>query len=340
LSAHTTLVTTTGRTTATVIGTVDPAGRPTYYKAVYDLASSKWCSSNGTSGNPANATAQQLLRYLPNVQVLPITDFYFHGVVVNLAGLTGGSRYCVAISATNSSGTSTGPPIQFTAGAPAARSYGVTSTSPTTATLFGAVNPAGQTTTYRVLYDLQNSTWCSSNGTSGIPTYSTGPQTLAYTDGTLHDVWVAWAGMVSGTSYCATITATNASATASAAVGSFTQDVPAVVNNDVAVAGATSATINGEINAFGQPSTEYGDIYDLASSAWCASNGSTPDATTAHEGGISFPYTDSVFHSVSVGWPRLTALTPNTEYCATLEASNSSGGITQAVPIYFTTAAS
>ncbi len=190
----------------------------------------------------------------------------------------------------------------------------------------GAVDPAGQNTTYHVLYDLSSSTWCSSNGTSGMPTYSTGAQTLPYTDGTLHNVSVNLTGLVGGTSDCASITATNASGTASRAVLSFTPDV---VNTNVAITGPTTATINGAVNASGQTDFYYGAVYDLVNSTWCASNGSTPDATTVHDVGISFPYTDPAFHSVSVG---LTALTPNTEYCVTLEA-----GLQAFPPLYFTT---
>jgi hypothetical protein len=429
LIAHTSSVTVSGATTATVTGSVNPAGRTTYYKAVYGLASSQWCSSSGSQGKAANSTGQQLLRY---------TDFWAHPVSVNLAGLTAGSNYCVAISATNSSGTSTGSPIQFTAGAPAARSDGVTPTSSTTATVDGAVNPdgqtttykavydlatsswctshgasgsptfsaggstlgftdttfhnvsvnitgltratrycaaisasaattstgapvafiagapsvstssvsitaetavivngavdpAGQTTTYHVLYDLSSSIWCSSNGTSGMPTYSTGAQTLPYTDGTLHNVSVNLTGLVGGTSYCASITATNASGAASTAILSFTPDV---VNTNVDVTGPTTATVNGAVNASGQTSFFYGAVYDLANSTFCASNGSTFDATTVHDVGISFPYTDSAFHPVSVNLNAYggTALAASTEYCVTLEA-----GLQAYPPLYFTT---
>src|SRR5689334_10080892 len=105
LTANTSFVTITGATTAAVTGTVDPAGRSTSYKAVYDLASSTWCTSNATSGEPASFTT---------ATTLPYTDFHFHAVVVSLTGLTAGTKYCVAISATSSSGTATGSPVQFT----------------------------------------------------------------------------------------------------------------------------------------------------------------------------------------------------------------------------------
>jgi hypothetical protein len=316
-------VTVTGPTSATVVGSVNPGGLTTSYAVVYDLASSRWCRTNGASGQPANSGGGG-----------GATGTRPHIFVISLWSLTPGSAYCVAIRATNSLGTVSGPPYQrFTAGAPDARAYSPTSTSSTTATLYGGVDPAGQTTTYQVRYGLASSTWCSSNGTSGTPTYATKPQTLSYTDGTIHSVWVSMAGLTSGTSYCATITATDATTSTSGSIIGFTLDHPGVLNNNAAATGATTATINGAVNAFGQTNLYYGVVYDLANSTWCASNGSVPDATTTNAVGMySFPYTDSTFHPVSVG---LTALTPGTQYCATIGA-----GTAQAVPIYFITAAS
>jgi hypothetical protein len=317
-------VTVTGPTSGTVTGSVNPGGLTTSYAVVYDVASSLWCRMNAAQGAP---------KYSGGGGVA--TGTRPHVFVVSLWGLTQGSTYCVAIRATNSLGAVTGPPYRrFTAGAPDARTYSPSSTSSTTATLYGGVNPAGQSTAYQVRYDLAKSTWCSSNGTSGAPAYSTVPQTLPYTDGTLHSVWVSVGGLVSGTGYCATITATNGTASVSGSVLGFTLDVPGVRNDNVAVTGPTTATINGAVNAFGQTNLYYGAIYDLATSTWCASNGSTPDATTVNDVGISFPYTDSVFEPVSVNLNAYggTAIAPNTEYCVTLEA-----GGNQAVPIYFAT---
>jgi hypothetical protein len=317
-------VTVTGPTSATVTGSVNPGGLATSYTVVYGVSTSVWCEKNGGQGTPTYAGGGGAAG-----GTRP------HAFVVSLTGLTKGATYCVAIRASNSLGTVTGAPYRrFTAGAPDARAYSMTSTSSTTATLYGGVNPAGQSTTYQVRYDLATSTWCSSNGTSGAPTSSTTPQTLPFTDGTLHSVWVSVGGLVSGTSYCATITATNATASVSGSVLGFTLGVPGVRNDNVAVTGPTTATINGAVNAFGQTNLYYGAIYDVATSTWCASNGSTPDATTVYGGGISFPYTDFVFEPVSVNLNAYggTAIAPNTEYCVTLEASGN-----QAVPIYFTT---
>ncbi len=315
-------VTVTGPTTASVTGTVNPGGLTTSYAVVYGLASSQWCQTYGASGQPAYSGGGGVT-----------TGTSLHVFVVTLSGLTRGSTYCVAIRATNSLGTVTGTPYRrFTAGAPDARAYSPTSTSATTATIYGGVNPAGQTTTYQVRYDLAGSTWCTSNGASGTATYSTVPQTLAYTDGTLHSVWVTMNGLTSGTGYCATITATNATASTTGSILTFTLDVPGVVDNNVTVTGATTATITGAVNAFSQTNLYYRAIYDLASSLWCTSGGNVPDATTSWGGGIAFPYSDSAFHSVSVD---LGAFTAGTAYCATLAA-----GTTQAVPIYFTTAPS
>jgi hypothetical protein len=318
----------TGATTASVGGTVNAGGQATTYNAVYDVASSTWCSSNGASGAPAYST--RAVR-------LPYVDFYYHGIYIALTGLTAATRYCVAITAYHSSATATGSLVRFKAGAPDARTYSATSTSPTTASVAAAVNPAGQNTTYRVLYDIAGSTWCSSHGTSGTPANSSAPQTLPYTDGTLHNVWTSLTRLVSGTNYCAAIIATNPSASTSGSLTSFTLDVPAVLNYDPSAIGTTTATVNGAVNAFGQANPYYGVVYDFASSTWCATSGITPSPTTVHDVGIAFPYADSLLHPVSV---NIGFLQPGTEYCFTIEASNSSGDQTQAAPVSFTTASS
>jgi hypothetical protein len=319
-------VTVTGPRTATITGIVNPGGLTTSYAVVYDVATSVWCSTNGASGGPAYSAFAGTA--LPTTGLHPYPRAFAFGLGLPTQGL----QYCVAVRATNSLGTVTGPPYRrFTSGAPAASAGSLTSTSSTTATFYGAVNPASQDTAYQVHYDLASSTWCSSNGTTGTPTYATAPQTLPYTDGgTLQSVFVSIAGLTSGTSYCATIAATNTSASASGSVLGFTLDVPGVLNSNVAVTGATTATFNGAVNAFGQNNFHYGARYDFANSTWCASKGSIPDATTVWDNPqLQFSYTDSVFHPVSVDVP---ALTPGTEYCETIEAGN-----TQAAPIYFAT---
>jgi hypothetical protein len=319
-------ITPTSPTTATVQGGVNPSGQTATYKAVYDLATSNWCTSHGASGSPTFSAGEATLGF---------HDTTFHSVSVSITGLTGGIRYCAAISVATAT-TSTGAPVAFTAGAPSVSTSFVTITGETAAVVNGAVVPAGQTTTYQVLYDLASSTWCSSSGTSGIPNYSTSAQTLPYTDATPHNVSVNLTALVGGAGYCASIAATNASGTSSTGVLGFTPDV-AITN--VVVTGPTTATVIGVANASGQPYayTTFGAIYDLANSSWCQSNGRIADATTDHDVGNLFPYTDSVFHPVSLDLNAYggTALAANTEYCVTLEVSGNQAGPL----VYFATTA-
>lgn len=95
------------------------AGQATTYGAVYDLASSTWCTSNGTSGAPTTFGGGLPLAYTDSAgQLLYYTDSTFHPATVSLTALTAGTKYCVAITASNPSGAiTTGAPVYFTAGA-------------------------------------------------------------------------------------------------------------------------------------------------------------------------------------------------------------------------------
>ena len=85
-------------------------------------------------------------------------------MTVALTGLSGGTRYCARLVASNGSASTYGGQRSFTAGAPSASTYSPTVTVATTASVRGSVNPAGQTTTYKVEYGLASSDWCTSDG--------------------------------------------------------------------------------------------------------------------------------------------------------------------------------
>ena len=286
----------TGATTAIVDGEVNPVGQTTTYQVQYGLASSDWCTSGGNTGTPGTTTTPQTLGF---------TDNNTHNVSVNLTGLTAGQSYCAQITATNASGTAQGGQQQFTAGRPQAFTGPVTSMGPTTATLNGEVNPVGQTTEYKVQYDLQSSPWCTSNGNSGTPSSATGPQTLGFTDNAPHMVSVNLTGLTAGQSYCAQLSATNASGTSQRGLARFTAGAPQASTDDVNSAGATTEVVDGEVNPVGQTTT-YQVQYGLASSDWCTSGGNTgtPGTTTTPQ---TLGFTDNNTHSVSVNLTGLTA---------------------------------
>ncbi len=301
----------TGATTATVTGQVNPSGQTTEYHVAYDLASSEWCTSSGLAGSPAQSTSPVTLGF---------TDATSHQVLVELIALTGGSEYCVELIAVNGSGTSEGYPQSFTVGAPSAFAFGLQSTGATTATVTGQVNPSGQTTEYHVAYDLASSEWCTSSGLAGSPAQSTSPVTLGFTDATSHQVSVELTGLGAGNEYCAELIAVNGSGTGYGSAEFFFAGLPAASTSNAFATGVTTATVTGQVNPSGQ-TTEYHVAYDLASSEWCTSSGlaGSPAQSTSS---VTLGFTDATSHQVSV---ELTGLSAGNEYCVELVTVNGSG---------------
>jgi hypothetical protein len=301
----------TGATTEEVSGEVDPAGQTTKYEFAYSPASSEWCTSEGISGSPADSTPAQTLAF---------TDETFHGVSVQVSSLTAGTEYCEEVVAKNGSGTAHGGQGRFTAGVPEVFSSGATPTGATTEAIGGQVDPAGQTTSYHDAYGLATSEWCTSNGSSGSAEHSTSTQTVGFTDAGFHDVSVALSGLSAGSQYCEELVAANGSGTAQGGNETFTAGVPVVSSFEGTPTGATTETIEGQINPVGQ-TTEYHVAYGLASSTWCTSNGSSGSAEHSTPA-QTLSFTDVASHEVS---GALTGLTAGTAYCAAFVAANASG---------------
>ena len=305
----------TGATTETVAGDIDPAGQTTGYHLNYGLASSSWCTSNGSLGSPEHATSDQSLGF---------TDAAFHGVTVELSGLSGGSKYCDALVAANGSGTTQGEQQTFTAGVPEDFSYEETPTGATTETVRGEVDPAGQATSYHDAYGLATSEWCTSGGSSGSPEHATSAQSLGFTDAIYHEVSVELSGLSGGSKYCDALVAANGSGTTQGDQPTFTAGIPIVSSSFGTPTGATTETVAGQIDPAGQ-TTEYHLNYGLASSSWCTSNGSlgSPEHSTSAQ---TLGFTDATSNQVSV---PLSGLTAGTEYCAEFVAANGSGAAAQ-----------
>jgi len=310
--ANTLNVSITGATTASVAGNVDPAGQSTSYQVGYGPSSSLWCNSSGSSGTPAHLTAQTLL--IPQ-------DVAYRDVSISIAGLTPGSSYCAALIATNASGSTNGGAVLFTAGLPNASTFDAIPTTTTSATIDGSVNPTGQASTYAAAYGLSSSTWCVSHGGSGTPTHTTPATSLGVSDDSDHNVSVLIAGLTPGSSYCAAITVTNGSGSSTGSTVSFTSGYPTTFTDSAVATGATSATVSGTIYPANQ-STTYVVEYDTASSTWCSSAGSsgTPAHTTSATGVGGA--VDSAAHTVN---SNISALTPDTPYCAEVVATNATG---------------
>jgi hypothetical protein len=321
----------TSATTAQLAGSVNPDGASTTYFAAYAPVSSDWCQTDEASGAPASTTTPQQLG---------AQDQSAHNVTVNIPGLTTGVTYCVSLESNNTPlGISDGGelpdqsldplPPPFTAGLPTASTSDVNVDSVTTAELDGTVGPSGQATTYYAVYDLQNSTWCGSNGETGTPSDSSAPVSLAHADSGTYNVSVEITGLTPGVQYCVALAAHNGSngqsGSPSPSIGGtpeyFTAGVaPRAGESSVADQTASSSLVSGTANAEGQTTT-YQVAYDTTDSQWCNGEVGTPTSTTS----VTLPSVDTSDHLVTVA---LTGLTSGTTYCEAIVATNQSGSTT------------
>ena len=313
-AAETDTALSTGGSTATVTGFVNPSGTTTSYDVQYDVAGSNWCTSSGSSGSPAHST---------DSAVLGFTDVDFHRVSVDLSGLAAGTDYCGRISATNANGDGDGSQLTWTEGTrPGVLTFDAYSTGSTMVTVEGFVNPVGEATTYQVEYDLADSTWCTSAGASGSPANTTAPSSdgLDPSNPDFQYVAVDLTGLVEGTDYCTQLIATDANGETQGGQWWWTQGTPTPETFDAFSTGDTTATVDGDINPAGK-STIYQVWYDVASSDWCQSDGAA--GSPAHTTGLTaLGFSDDTFHDVVVD---LTGLSTSTDYCAEIVAANADG---------------
>ncbi len=308
-------VTNTGATSADIGDFVYPAGQETSYQAAWDVSSSDWCSSLGSSGSPANTTTPQPLAGTTESET----------VVASLTGLTAGSSYCVQMIAQNSSATSRSGLTNFVAGAPTATTVQLTVTGAGSIKLIGSVAPAGQSAQYGVAYDLAASSWCASNGSQGNPS-NIGPLSALASGLTSQSVTATVSGLTPGTAYCAAIYASNPSASRLGQTMTFTAGLPSAMLYSISPSGASEAVATGFVGGAGQAAT-FRVEYDLSSSSWCTSYGMTgsPAHSTAAKsiGGVD---ADSYFVS-----ERLTSLTGGQSYCARVVVTNATGSAASGV---------
>jgi PASTA domain/Divergent InlB B-repeat domain len=300
----------TSAATATVDVAINPEGNDTLYDVEYGLASSTWCTSNGTSGPTPHISDNFDLGF---------TDSTVHDVSVKLFQLQTGAEYCARGAAFSAGGEAFATTfVTFTVDKAGATTGTASPTGGSTATVTGVVNPNGKTTSYAVQYGLSSSDWCTSGGTSGLPANTTAPATLGFTDEVYHDVSVDLTGLTAASDYCARLIATNANGEADGAQVSWTQgETPDVLTFDTYSTGATTATVEGLVDPHGEATT-YAAQYDLASSEWCTSGGASGSPAHTTAGSDPIPVDD--FVSVD-----LTGLTEGTNYCAQLTATDANG---------------
>lgn len=311
----TTTAASTGSSTATVEGEVNPGGTHTTYWADYANASSEWCMSDGEKGEPELKSA---------IHTLLEEDDSPHAVQVELGGLAPTSAYCAAIAAKNSEGeavSSTPVAFQTGAGAPTATTTAAVATGSDSATVEGEVDPNGSQTSYWAQYGTASSEWCTSHGEAGEPERQSAPEPLHEDDeGGAPHVEVELSELEPASEYCAAIAATNGAGEASPITPvAFKTDpaAPSVATSGASASASTTATVDGEVDPNGAQSTYWAD-YASTSSEWCRSNGTagffekeSPTATLAFE--------DNALHPVQV---QLNGLAPGSEYCAALAAEN------------------
>jgi hypothetical protein len=299
----------TGTTTATLLGIINPENEETSYDVQWDVASSNWCTSGGTSGSPAHTTTPTALD----------PSWFPSYVNVDLTGMTYETSYCAQFVATNADGEGDGGQLTWVQSVPDVHTFGAHATSATSAVVEGEVNPRRAPTFYEAEYAAANSDWCTSTGTSGAPSNSFDLTELGFTDDTFHPVSVKLLQLTPGETYCARLVA-NSSGEGEGQLVTFTVNAPGAFTLDAYSTGGSTATVEGEINAAGVATT-YQVQYDLAGSAWCTSGGSSssPAHTTS---AVDFGFTDESFHDFSVD---LSGLTAAQDWCAQLIATNANG---------------
>jgi hypothetical protein len=131
-------------------------------------------------------------------------------------------------------------------------------------------------------------------------------------------------GLAPSSEYCAELVASNASGTVYGGQRRFTTPAqkassPLVATDGASATGPTTATVEGNADPEGQPTTVHAD-YALASDLWCTSKGTsgTPVETPSQPLGSD----NAMFSEIVI---KLERLASSSEYCAELIASNASG---------------
>jgi hypothetical protein len=304
----------TGDTTVSVDGWVNPEGETTSHYVAYDLQSSAWCTSGGTSGAPTFTTTP--------VQMdgsSPAED-----VGADLTGLNVNTEYCAELIASNSDGEVESGQVVWWQGQPRIDNADAYPTDLSTATVEADVNPGGQYLGYEVQYGPASSSWCTSGGTSGSPPNETDPESISSTDNSFHHVSVNLTGLTVGSGYCAAIFVFNGYLRNKGEQVTWSQTLPDAQTWDAYSTGGSTATVEGEVNSGGDPSTTYQVQYDSIGSDWCQSGGdSGVPADTISANVIGPDPLDAGYEDVS--GDVTTELTEGQDYCAQLVASNDAG---------------
>lgn len=205
-----------GATSATLKGSVNPEGQVTTYD--FEYGTSTAYGNSTPSSHAGNGTASV-------------------SAAASLGSLTPGTTYHYRVVATNASGTTVGADRQFTTAArpPAVSTGPERSILASSATLTGAVDPRGQSTTYYFQW-----------GTTAAYGSQTSPASAGAANTTTR-VSAAIAALAPGTTYHYRIVASSGSGTSAGADRTFTTAAPSMVTlsaspGRLAFGGATRLT--------------------------------------------------------------------------------------------------
>jgi len=256
-----------GLTGATLRGTVSPNGKATtvWFEWGADPSLSTW--DNTTAGEIEAGADNQV-------------------IATDLTGLTTGIAIYFRIAASNPNGTSRGDIASFLPSATAtASTLGVTTVGASTATVRGAVNPNGSSTT--VWFEYGTSPTLSPCDNSSTQSAGAGTSELELTAGL--------SGLSSGTTYYYRVVARNGCGTTRGSILTFSSSTPPTVSTSSATSvGVSTATLRGTVNPNGLSTTawfEYGTSSSLSSysstSSQSLGSGTSSQTVTAGVTGLS-----------------------------------------------------
>jgi len=271
---------------ATLNGTVNPNGLPTRAWFEYGTDPGLPTPSSSPYQDAGNGLVAQ-----------PIST--------GLSVLTPGTTYYFRVCAENSEGYSEGQIMSFTtaspASPPAVTTIAATSVGATGATLNGSVIPNG----------LETDAWFEWGTDPALAGYSTTGMQAVGSGTTSQTINHALTGLATGTTYYYRVAAGNKAGTSKGAIMSFLPGAAPTVTTLVATAvGATSATLNGNVNPNGLATDAW---FEWGTSASLVTyNTSSPEALGA--GTDTLPV-----------MATLSGLSPVTTYYYRVAASNSTG---------------
>jgi len=228
-------------------------------------------------------------------------------VSLNLTGLTAGSTYYFQVISANANGTSAGSILSFTPiASPTVVNRAVSNLANTTVTLNGSINPGGGTATsakfvYSTVATVDASTTNSTLSTSGM----TGTSPILVS-GNL-------TGLSEGTIYFYYLEATTQAGTVRSEILTFTTTpAPAATTSAASSVSATSARLNGAVNANNWNTTSIYFTY--------GTNSALSDGTT-----ITTTPTQATGNSSTSVYADLSGLTTGVTYYYRLTAVNVNG---------------